>query len=157
DAFRELVAEGRPLGIAFVIATDRQAGYLNALAASVVRRIVLRMASDDEYALCGVPRALFAGAHLPPGRGFTESGSEFQCGRVGTDPSGGGQAAGVAAVAGRLRERFGTPDVPPVRLLPTKVQRESLPAPARPLEAVVGIDDRRLEPVRIDLDDGHFI
>ncbi|HXM57636.1 MAG TPA: FtsK/SpoIIIE domain-containing protein, partial [Candidatus Dormibacteraeota bacterium] len=136
DAFRELVAEGRPLGIAFVIATDRQAGYLNALAASVVRRVVLRMASDDEYALCGVPRALFAGAHLPPGRGFTESGYEIQCGIVGRDPSGGGQTAAVAAIAERLRARYGTPDVPPVRLLPTKVPRESLPAPARPLEAV---------------------
>ncbi|HEY7200808.1 MAG TPA: FtsK/SpoIIIE domain-containing protein [Candidatus Dormibacteraeota bacterium] len=157
DAFRELVAEGRPLGIAFAIATDRQAGYLTSLSASIVRRVVLRMASDDEYSLCGVPRSLFLGAHLPPGRGFTESGYELQCGMVGKDPSGAGQAAAVAAIGARLRERHGEPDVAPVRLLPSRVERGTLPPPDRPLEAVVGIDDRRLEPLRIDLEEGHFI
>jgi DNA segregation ATPase FtsK/SpoIIIE, S-DNA-T family len=158
DALRELVAEGRPLGIAFVISTDRQAGYLNALAASVVRRTVLRMASEDEYALCGLPRSLYAGAHLPAGRGFTESGYEIQCAIVGEVRSGGGQAAAVAAAGARLRERHrDAARVPEVRLLPTGLERDALPAPERPLEAVIGIDDRRLEPVRIDLEEGHFI
>jgi DNA segregation ATPase FtsK/SpoIIIE, S-DNA-T family len=157
DALRDLVAEGRPLGIAFAIATDRQTGYLNSLAASVSRRVVLRMASDDEYSLAGVPRAMYLGAHLPAGRGFTESGYELQCAIAGSDPSGAGQAAAVAAVAAAVRKRFGDVEVPQVRLLPTKVSRDSLPPPERPLEAVVGIDDRGLEPVRIDLEEGNFI
>ncbi|HYW23129.1 MAG TPA: FtsK/SpoIIIE domain-containing protein, partial [Terriglobales bacterium] len=157
DALRELVAEGRPLGITFVIATDRQAGYLNALSASVMRRVVLRMATDDEYAMCGLARAVYAGARLPPGRGFTESGFEVQCAIAGADPTGGGQAAALAAIGASLRERHGDGDAAPVRLLPTRVPRGSLPPPERPLEAVVGIEDRGLEATRIDLDEGHFL
>jgi DNA segregation ATPase FtsK/SpoIIIE, S-DNA-T family len=157
DALRELVAEGRPLGIAFVIATDRQAGYLNALSASVVRRIVLRMATDEEYAMCGLARSVYAGARLPPGRGFTEGGFEVQCAIAGGDPSGAGQAAALAGIGASLRERHGGGDAAPVRLLPTRVPRGSLPPPARPLEAVVGIEDRGLEATRIDLDEGHFL
>jgi S-DNA-T family DNA segregation ATPase FtsK/SpoIIIE len=157
DALRELVAEGRPLGISFAISADRQAAYLNAVGASVVRRVVLRMATDDEYALLGVPRSLYAGAHLPPGRGFTESGFEVQCAVVGADPSGAGQAAAVAAVGARLRERGGDAGVPPVRLLPSRVSRESLPRPERALEVVLGIEDGRLEPARLDLEEGHFV
>jgi S-DNA-T family DNA segregation ATPase FtsK/SpoIIIE len=157
DALRELVAEGRPLGITFVIATDRQAGYLSALSASVVRRLVLRMASDDEYAMCGLARSVYAGARLPPGRGFTEGGFEVQCPIVGTDPGGGAQAAAIAAIGASLRRLHGDGDAAPVRLLPARVPRGSLPPPGRPLEAVVGIEDRGLEATRIDLDEGHFL
>ena len=157
DALRDLVAEGRPLGISFVISADRQAGYLSALSASVVRRVVLRLATDDEYAFLGVPRSLYAGAHLPAGRGFTESGFEVQCAVVGTDPSGAGQAATVSAVASTLRERHGDAEVPSIRLLPSRVARETLPRPERPLELVLGLEDGRLEPARIDLEEGHFV
>jgi S-DNA-T family DNA segregation ATPase FtsK/SpoIIIE len=157
DALRELVAEGRPLGISFVISADRQAGYLNALSASVVRRVVLRLATDDEYAFLGVPRSLYAGAHLLPGRGFTESGFEVQCAVVGMDPSGAGQAAAVSALAARLHDRYGDADVPSIRLLPSRVARDTLPRPERPLEVVLGLEDVRLEPARIDLEEGHFV
>src|SRR5262249_6944966 len=72
DALRLLVAEGRSVGVAFAISADRSAGYLAALGASIARRVILRMATDDEYAFLGLPRTAYAGAHLPPGRGFTE-------------------------------------------------------------------------------------
>jgi S-DNA-T family DNA segregation ATPase FtsK/SpoIIIE len=157
DALRDLVAEGRPLGIAFAITADRQAGQLGALSASVVRRVILRLATDDEYALLGLPRSVYAGAHLPPGRGFTETGFEVQCAIAGSDPSGGGQAAAVTAAGARLRARHGSACAPPVRLLPTRVSRESLPRPERPLGAVVGIEDSRLMPVCVDLEEGHFL
>jgi S-DNA-T family DNA segregation ATPase FtsK/SpoIIIE len=157
DTFRTLVAEGRSVGIAFVISADRQAGYLSALSASIVRRVILRMATDDEYAFLGLPRSAYHGAHLPPGRGFTEKGLELQCPLVGTDPAGSAQTAAVARLGAELRERHGRIAVPQVRLLPTDVRRGSLPAPEAPFEAIVGIEDSSLLPVRVNLTDGHFL
>jgi S-DNA-T family DNA segregation ATPase FtsK/SpoIIIE len=157
DALRDLVAEGRPLGMAFVISADRQAGHLSTLMASVGRRVVLRMASEEEYALCGVPRTLHAGARLPAGRGFTEAGYELHGAIAGEDPSAAGQAAAIAEIGARLRQRHGDGDAAPVRLLPSRVERNSLPPSCRPLEAVVGIEDARLDALRIDLEEGHFL
>jgi S-DNA-T family DNA segregation ATPase FtsK/SpoIIIE len=47
--------------------------------------------------------------------------------------------------------------VPQVGVLPTDLDRASLPVPSSPLEAVVGLDDARLEPVRVDVREGHFL
>jgi S-DNA-T family DNA segregation ATPase FtsK/SpoIIIE len=157
DTLRMLVSEGRSVGIAFVISADRQAGYLAALGSSIVRRVILRMATDDEYAFLGLPRTAYAGAHLPAGRGFTEKGLEMQCPIVGEDPAGSAQAAATTRIGAELRERHGPATVPQVRLLPTEVRRASLPASRAGLEAVVGIEDHGLQPVRIDLEDGHFL
>jgi S-DNA-T family DNA segregation ATPase FtsK/SpoIIIE len=157
DTFRALVAEGRSVGIGFAISADRQAGYLSALSASIMRRVILRLATDDEYAFLGLPRSVYAGAHLPPGRGFTEKGLDIQCPIVGSDPAGGAQAGAVARLGAELAERHGPIAVPQVRLLATEVSRASLPAPRSALEAVVGIEDRSLQPARVDLGEGHFL
>jgi S-DNA-T family DNA segregation ATPase FtsK/SpoIIIE len=157
DTLRMLVAEARSVGIAFVISADRQAGYLAALGASILRRVILRMATDDEYAFLGLPRAAYVGAHLPPGRGFTEKGLEMQCPIVGSEPAGSAQAAATARLGAEQRERYGPVDVPQVRLLPSEVRRASLPVSRSGLEAVVGIEDKSLQPVRVELDEGHFL
>jgi DNA segregation ATPase FtsK/SpoIIIE, S-DNA-T family len=156
-ALRALVAEGRAVGIAFVISSDRQAPFLAAISASVSRRLVLRMATDDEYAYLGLSRAVYRDVTLPPGRGFTEKGLEVQCACVGQDPAGAAQVAQVTAAGAELRRRHGTGAAPPVRLLPARVSRDSLPEPAAALEAVIGLEDRTLGPVRLDLSEGHFV
>ena len=154
---RTLVAEGRPLGIAFVITTDPQASYLSKLAATVGRRLVLRLASDTDYGLLGVPKELHQRAELPPGRGFLDARVEVQCAVVGTDPAGGAQAAAIVAVATELSERYGQVEVPRVRLLPTHVSRASLPAPRSALESVVGLQDQLLQAAVVDLAEGHLL
>ena len=156
-ALRTLVAEGRPLGIGFAIASDRQAPFLATIGAGVGRRVILRMATDDEYSYLGLPRSVFRDVTLPPGRGFTERGLEVQCACVGRDSSGAAQVAAVAETGAALRERHGPGGVPPVRLLPNRVGRESMPAPAAALEPVLGLEDLSLEPVAADLSDGHFL
>jgi S-DNA-T family DNA segregation ATPase FtsK/SpoIIIE len=154
DTLRMLVAEGRSVGVTFVISADRQAGYL---AASIGRRLIMRMATDDDYGLLGLPRTAYAGAHLPPGRGFTDKGLELHCAIVGSDPLGSAQAAEASRLGEELRERYGQVSVPRIRLLPAEVRRSSLPPPRMPLEAVVGIEDLSLQPVRVGLEDGHFL
>jgi S-DNA-T family DNA segregation ATPase FtsK/SpoIIIE len=156
EAVRALVAEGRPLGIAWLIASDRFSPGLALLASLVHRRLVLRQASEDEYAVVGVPRALYRDAHLPPGRGFTESRMEVHCAIVGADPAGSAQAAAIAELGARLRSGSAA-TAPEIRLLPSEVPRASLPRPETPLEAVVGIDDDRLQPVRLSLGESHLI
>jgi DNA segregation ATPase FtsK/SpoIIIE, S-DNA-T family len=156
-ALRVLVAEGRAVGIAFVITSDRQAPFLSALSASVSRRVILRMATDDEYAYLGLSRTVYRDVTLPPGRGFTEKGLEVQCACPGESPPAAAQVAAVTAIGAELRRRHGADQVPPVRLLPVRVSRDSLPEPGSALEAVIGLEDRTLAPVRLDLSEGHLL
>jgi S-DNA-T family DNA segregation ATPase FtsK/SpoIIIE len=157
DALLQLVGEGRPLGISFVFSTSRSSGLTARLGAGIGRRLVLRMSSEDEYMLLGLPRSVYAEAHLPLGRGFTEKHLEVQCAVVGPDASGSAQAAAVAQLGSDLRSRYQSAAVPQVGVLPTDLDRASLPVPSSPLEAVVGLDDARLEPVRVDVGEGHFL
>lgn len=157
DTLRTLVAEGRPVGIAFVISVDRLAGTVTSISASVARRTILRMATDDDYSYIGLPRSVYHDAHLPPGRGFTDKGMEVQIPIVGPDPAGSAQAATLSQLGADLRRRYGAVEVPQIKLLPKDVGRSSLPPAQSPMEAVVGLEDRGLQPVRIDLDEGHFV
>jgi len=157
ESVRSLVAEGQALGIGWVITSDRQPAGMSSLMSLVRRRLVLRQASDDDYQVLGVPRALHRDVHLPPGRGFTERGYEVQCAVVGQDASGSGQARAIAALAARWGPEPVASPPPGVRLLPKLVARARLPSPHKPLEAVIGLDDEELKPVTIDLALGHLL
>jgi S-DNA-T family DNA segregation ATPase FtsK/SpoIIIE len=63
----------------------------------------------------------------------------------------------VAAAGERLRQARGDASAPAIRLLPPDVARDEMPAPARPLEAFLGISDETLQPVATELDEGHFL
>jgi S-DNA-T family DNA segregation ATPase FtsK/SpoIIIE len=158
DWFRELVAEGRPLGLSVVFTGDRSSAVPSQLVATVSRRLVLRMANDDEYGFLNVPRGLYHDATLPPGRGFTDQNLEMQGPIVGQDPAGNAQAAALDALGAELRARYPDARVPQVRLLPTALSRASLPPPSGSLEAVVGLLDGDLQPARLDLGgEGHLL
>jgi S-DNA-T family DNA segregation ATPase FtsK/SpoIIIE len=152
-----LVGDGRPLGVHFVIAADRRGAVPNALAGIIPAKTVLRMADEDEFAALGVPVRAFRGAHLPPGRGFLQSGVELQVALAGGDPSGEGQAAAIGELAQEVRRRYSGASAPAIEPLPAHIERGSLPAPTRPLRALVGIGDTDLSPVYTDLSDRHFL
>jgi S-DNA-T family DNA segregation ATPase FtsK/SpoIIIE len=97
------------------------------------------------------------GARLPAGRGFTRDSLELQCALPGRDPSGEGQARTLAERAAELTARFGPAEVPGIAPLPSNVRLDELPAPAQPFEAVLGLGDAELEPVRVSLADRHFV
>lgn len=150
----ELVSDGGPLGIHFVLTADRRGAVPGPLSSVVSSRIVLRMANDDEYVALDVPQA--RGMELSSGRGFVND-IELQCAIVGTDTSGAGQAAAITSLAGQLRSRYGTSTAPVVGVLPLNIPRGQLPAPAAPLTAVAGLRYDDLEPALVDLTEGHFL
>lgn len=152
-----LVADGGPAGVHFVISAERRGSVAASLSAATSKRVIFRLAEEDEYANLGLSRRQYAKRVLPPGRGFIDDGVEVQCAVVGGDPSGRGQAAAMADLGRELRERFGETLVSRIGVLPTQVDRAALPAATGPLEAVIGIRDSDLGPARISLRDGHFV
>jgi len=144
-----LAADGRPLGLHVVVAADRRADVPGALSGVLGERIVLRLASGEEYTALGVPRAAVAGAALPPGRGFTRDGRELQLAWVAPEA--------IAEIAGAAEAAHPGESAPAVGRLPGRVDRARLPAPGKPLEAVIGIDADRLEPVSISLAEQHLL
>src|SRR5665811_1794109 len=69
DLFPSLAAEGRPVGIHFVLSVDQRTGMPSSLASAVQRRVVLRMAHPDDYAFLGVAGDVL-GMSSSPGRGL---------------------------------------------------------------------------------------
>ncbi|MCL2316078.1 MAG: FtsK/SpoIIIE domain-containing protein [Actinomycetia bacterium] len=142
DSFVSLAADGRPVGVHVVMTCD-QPMLPTTLAASVQQRLVLRLASDDDYSTLGVPIGMLT-ADSPPGRCLAD-GLEAQVAILGGDPaleaskSAGGaawaaptdaqsQAVNLRAFATAMRRAGRGPMAPPVRRLPEVVPVESLAA-----------------------------
>jgi S-DNA-T family DNA segregation ATPase FtsK/SpoIIIE len=157
DHLRLLVAEGRPLGMGFIVTADRSGAISAVMSSSINKRVILRMATDEEYAFLGLERSVYQDANLDPGRGFTEDGLEIQVPILGEVPGGGAQSARVDELGAALRERWPDARVPEVRLLPTELPASTLPTPEHPMEAVIGLLDGDLAPARVDLDEGNFL
>jgi S-DNA-T family DNA segregation ATPase FtsK/SpoIIIE len=143
QAIARLAADGRALGLHVVMTADRRADVPGSLAGTVPARLVLRMASDDEYAALGFPRTRNSERELPPGRGFVADGREFQAAFV--------EAEAISALAQRLQREHPGVVAPPIGRLPTQLRRASLPAPTGPLRAVIGVEDTMLAAVELDL------
>lgn len=156
EALPRLVADGRAAGVHLVITADRRAAVPAAVASLITSRVILRMASDDEYQMLGLEMRTVKGAVLPPGRGFLPDGRELQMATVAGTSDAGEEAAALAALAERLgaarRER-----APSIRLLPVDTAASQLPAASRPLTATFAIDDLDLAPVTASLADSHFV
>lgn len=157
EALPRLVSDGHAVGMHFVISAERRSGVPGALVGVVSRRVILRMSDEDEYASLGLVRRQFAKVQLPPGRGFLDDGTEIHCAVVSADVSGRSQAATIAARGAEMRTRDGTTEIWRVGLLPEHVDRATLPAPTRPLSALIGIRDSDLTPAAVSLEDGHFV
>ncbi len=151
-----LVAEGRALGVHFVITADRRTAVSMSLSGSVTSRVVFRMAEDDEYASLGLDARTARTTALPAGRGFVDATVEFHAAVVGHDPSGEAQVEAVTQLGGELHERHPHTQAPPVRSLPSEVDRASMPLPDE-LMAAVGIGQRELAPVLVDLREGNLL
>lgn len=145
-AFAQVAADGRSVGVHVVMTGDRPNSIPATVAATVQRRIVLRMANEDEYLNLGVPRDVL-NASSPAGRGILDD-HEVQIAILGD--------SGNVAVQARELQKLGeslarTPlERPaPVRRLPDQVKLADLPcgSPGRP---VIGIDDLSLAPATFE-------
>ncbi len=155
DAVPRIVADGRAAGVHLVITADRRAAVPTPIASLVASRLVLRMASDDEYQMLGMGKAA-AAAVLPPGRGFTAEGLDVQIATLSgsTDPA--VETRAIEALGERLSEE--TPHrglvIDP---LPEAVPVSSLSATDGPLTAPFALDDLDLATVDVSVADSHFV
>jgi S-DNA-T family DNA segregation ATPase FtsK/SpoIIIE len=151
DELPRLVADGRSVGLHFVITADRRGAVPAALSGIIATKIVLRLADDDEYAAFGISAGPDVEALSTRGRAFLADGIVAQC----AVPGEGASVTEQLEALGRLGTTTeATTGPPPVRTLPADLDVLSLP-PARGWWIPIGFDERFEEAV-CDLSDGHL-
>ena len=143
DALANLATDGRPLGIHLVLTADRPASVPPRFASRVQRRLVLRLADDNDYFAAGVDSGVLT-PDSPPGRGLLGKG-EFQVAVFGGQTGSTAQSRAIGQLAGTMR-RQQVSDAPRVEQLPEIVRLSDLPATADGRPAI-GIADDTLGPV----------
>lgn len=156
DTLPRLVSDGRSVGLHFIISTDRRGAIPSAVAALIPTRVILRLAEADDYLALGLDARSLKDVALPPGRGFID-GREVQIALAGKTPAAREESASLREIAAKWSgaERVAPPR--PVNLLPTSLERSSLPTPAAPFSCTIGIAESTHEPVEIDLEHGHVV
>ncbi|MEP7191358.1 MAG: FtsK/SpoIIIE domain-containing protein [Actinomycetota bacterium] len=144
--FSQIAADGRPLGVHVIITGDRPNAVPMSVASTIQRRLVLRLASEDDYLLLNVAKDVLDNAS-PPGRGMLE-GNEVQVAILGGDSNLAVQARKLAGLAESM-VRNGVVAAPPIGRLPTRVNLSGLPCSIadRP---VFGVDDETLLPAALE-------
>ncbi|MEO6987740.1 MAG: FtsK/SpoIIIE domain-containing protein, partial [Aquihabitans sp.] len=149
DLFQSIATDGRQTGVHVVVAADRAGAIPSALGSVIQQRLVLRMASENEYAVVGVPSDAFP-TGTPPGRGFFQE-REVQVAVLGGTPNTARQAAAIEHLAEAARDR-GVAVAPEVGRLPDAVSLDDLPVEAPGGGIAVGVADTDLAPFGLDLD-----
>jgi S-DNA-T family DNA segregation ATPase FtsK/SpoIIIE len=159
QAFAQIAADGRQLGVHLVMAGDRPNSVPPSIGSSVQRRIVLRLASEDDYLMAGAPKDIL-GATSPPGRGILDD-KEIQIavwGALGKDargqvvpvlPNVAVQARETAKLAQAARRR-GDAKAPGIEKLPDLIDLAELPAADAAGWPVIGVADDTLGPIGVE-------
>jgi S-DNA-T family DNA segregation ATPase FtsK/SpoIIIE len=145
DIFLQLATDGRPLGIHLVVTGDRPNSVPASLLASIQRRLVLRLSSEDDYLSLDVPRDVLSSTS-PPGRGLL-GGLEVQLAVLGGNSNLALQAREVHKLSEAML-RQGLDKAPKIERLPDLVELDILPAGSPDLP-VIGVDDETLQPAEI--------
>jgi S-DNA-T family DNA segregation ATPase FtsK/SpoIIIE len=145
DVFRDVMTEGRGLGMHVVFTADR-AGAVPTYVRSLVQRNVLLRMTDDGYLSFNAPRDVVT-ATSPAGRAVVD-GLEVQVAVVGGARSVADQAAATERLAASMR-RAGVTPAPAVRVLPQSYPATELPdaVDGRP---VLGLDNVELAPLAFE-------
>lgn len=145
DIFLQLATDGRPLGIHLIVTGDRPNAVPASLLASIQRRLVLRLSSEDDYLSMDVPKDVLSSTS-PPGRGLL-GGHEVQLAVLGGDSNLALQAREVHKLSEAML-RQGLDRAPRIQRLPDQVDLDVLPAGSPDLP-VIGVDDETLQPAEI--------
>lgn len=146
DAFTSLLADGRPVGVHFVLSVDARNGLPVSIGSSVQSRIVLRMTTEDDYAFLGVPRDVLT-QESPPGRGLFKK-REVQVAVLGATTDASEQSRMVRGLAETMA-KSGVLKAPPVASLPEVVPAASMPGQVDGLP-VLAMSSDALAPVTVD-------
>jgi len=145
----ELASRGLSFGIHVVIATNRWSEIRPVLRDLLQTRFELRLGDPMESEI-GSRKAKTVPNQ--PGRGMTSDGLHFLAGLPRMDGSSATHdlAEATKAVAEEAATFWSGPKAPPVRMLPSTLPRNRLPAPDGDLRLVLGLDEQRLAPVPHD-------
>ena len=102
-AFAQIAADGRQLGVHVVVTGDRPNALPASIASTVQRRLVLRLASEDDYLLLNVPKDVLSSSS-PPGRGMLD-GYEVQVPILGENSNVAVHASTIASTPPNVRFR----------------------------------------------------
>lgn len=144
DLLASIASEGRAVGVHVAVSAAERTAIPTTLASALQRRIVMRMASDDDYGMLGVPMDVL-NTQSSPGRAI-DGDDEIQVGILGLDHDPASQAARLADLAVALTAA-GVTAAPPVQSLATDVVLTEL---GRTIEEVpLGIAGASLQPVGV--------
>lgn len=146
DAFLGIAADGRPVGIHVVITADRPGAVPVALAASIQRRVALRLADPNDYSTMGMPADILD-SDSPPGRGIFGD-QEIQVAVLGKSPDPSVQALEIAKFA-KAMANAGAEPAPTVGRLTDRVALADLPKEIAGAP-VLGISGVTLAPVSFE-------
>lgn len=147
-AFTQLATDGRPVGIHLVMTGDRAVAVPPSLASTVQKRIVHRMAREDDYVMLNVPKDVLTPAS-PPGRAIMY-GQEAQIAVLGGDSNAAVQSRELARLEQTMRSVGGMTQAPGVERLPDTFTLDQLPQRAADL-ATIGLRDIDITPVGLPL------
>lgn len=146
DVFKDILTDGRQLGMHVAFTADRSGAVPSSISSSVQRRIVLRLADDNGYSLLDAPNDILS-SKSPPGRAIVD-GLETQIAVLGGTTAVAEQAAAVRALGERLTAS-GVPAAAPIGALPKEYSHLDLPADVGGMP-VLGIGDETLGPTGFD-------
>jgi S-DNA-T family DNA segregation ATPase FtsK/SpoIIIE len=142
-AFQQVATDGRPVGVHVVVSGDRPLSVPTSLGSTIQKRLVLRLAREEDYLAMDMPRDVLSVAS-PPGRAMLD-GAELQVAVLGGDSNVSTQSRALARLRGVMVAN-GVQQAPPILSLPESIALGSLPA-NRGGGAVIGLDDLDLAPV----------
>jgi S-DNA-T family DNA segregation ATPase FtsK/SpoIIIE len=152
DLLTSVASEGRPVGIHLAVAAAERIAIHTTLSSAIQRRLVMRMATDDEYLMLGAPADVLD-AHSPAGRAI-DGEQEIQVGILGDQRDDASQAMRLADVAEALGAS-GVLEAPPIRSLPSITRLDRVGHATE--EVTIGVDSDTLGPVGVDARGGFVI
>ena len=153
DLVPKLMADGRQVGVHFVITADRRGSIPNSTYSLIPQRIVLRLSNDDEYGSVGAPYKVLNN-DSPEGRALFD-GLEMQIAVAGGSQRSDEQAAALRKLGAQLRRQRPEYQAPAIGVLPEEVTRYALASTAGP--GAFAVSGTTLEPVRFEFSDGVFL
>lgn len=143
DMLAGIMTDARPVGVHFIISADRPGAIPTLFGSSIQRRIVLRLADENDYLLVGAPGDVM-NAQSPAGRGLFDD-AEIQVAVLGGDADGSRQTEAVRLLAASMR-RAGVLDAPEIQRLAEHVRLEDLPPTVDGLPTF-GVSGDSLQPI----------
>ncbi|QWT24549.1 FHA domain-containing protein [Subtercola sp. PAMC28395] len=144
--FAQIAADGRQLGVHIVMTGDRPNSIPTSIGSTVQKRIVLRLATEDDYLMLGVAKDVLTMAS-PPGRGIVD-GNEVQLAILGSSSNVAVQARQMKAL-GASMQRQKLAAAPPIERLGDMIPLASLPGRDGDGSPVIGVEDAYLSPIGI--------